>query len=239
MEFTLLQGIPGLVHGVFLRHGGVSKDSFTSLNAIRGADDEVSVIENRRRIADAVQLGELISCRQVHGDEIRNVVKGDGEIPNCDGLITREIDCGLLALHADCQAALFYDPVKKVVGSLHAGWRGQVQNIYHKMVDRMTSIYGTSPKDLLVCISPSLGPENSEFVHYRTEFPDSFWKHQVKPCYFNLWEISREQLHDAGVLPHHIEIAEIDTFAHPEDLFSYRREKKLGRIEKITEDMAL
>ena len=78
-------------------------------------------------------------------------------------------------------------------------------------------------------ISPSLGPQSAEFTHYRHELPESFWAFQINPNYFNFWEISRWQLETEGILPHHIQIAEIDTRSTPEDYFSYRREKISGR----------
>ena len=131
--------------------------------------------------------------------------------------------------HADCQAAIFYDPVHHAVSCVHAGWRGNVQNIYAHAIAFMAGKFHSQPADILVCISPSLGPHFSEFKNYKTEFPESFWPFQIRPNYFNLWEISRTQLQECGILPHHIEIASICTYANEQDFFSYRRDKVTGR----------
>lgn len=136
---------------------------------------------------------------------------------------------GLLITHADCQAAIFYDPVHRALANVHSGWRSSVQNIYLETIHKMRERYGSRPEDLRVGISPSLGPEAAEFRDFKTLFPEPFWSFQTKAEYFNFWEISRWQLISAGVLPHHIEIAGICTYSTPKDWFSYRREPCSGR----------
>ena len=131
--------------------------------------------------------------------------------------------------HADCQAAIFYDPVHHALANVHSGWRGNVKNIYQTTILKMASVFGTKPQDLLVGISPSLGPQHAEFKNYKVEFPEHFWSFQVCPEYFDLWAIARHQLEEAGVLPYHIEIAGICTYANKEDCYSYRRDKVTGR----------
>lgn len=231
LEFELLQDIPEIVHGVFLRHGGVSHPPFHSLNMGLG-DDPLAVIENQRRICTILGISELIHGKLVHGKHLEIV---ENEVPAecCDGLITQTKGVGLLTSHADCQAAIFYDPIHKAIANVHAGWRGNVQNIYREAVLKMEHAIGTKPEDLLVCISPSLGPDASEFKNYREELPSSFLPYQFKPYHFNLWEIARDQLEDAGVLPHHIEIACLCTFQQSQDFFSYRRDKVTGRNATI------
>lgn len=183
---------------------------------------------------ETLKLEKLISAHQVHGINIEHVEMPKEEFLNCDGLMTSHKNWGLLTLHADCQAVIFYDPIHKAIANIHAGWRGQVQNIYRETISKMALTFGTLSQDLIVCISPSLGPQNSEFKNFRTELPEQFWQFQVKPMYFDLWAIAQHQLEACGVLSHHIEIAKIDTYAHPLDFYSYRREKAAGRKEKIT-----
>lgn len=232
LEFDLLTEIPGLVHGVLLRHGGVSSAPYHSLNAGGGSgDDPQKVDRNRKIIQDTFNLPSLISGYQKHGINIACPLHGD--LGDCDGLMTNQPGYGLMIKHADCQAAIFYDPVHRAVANVHAGWRGNVQNIYAETVKAMRAQMGSRPEDLLVCISPSLGPEASEFKNYKTELPEPFWSFQIKPTYFNLWEISRYQLLECGILPHHIEIASICTHANEKDFFSYRRDKVTGRNSTV------
>jgi hypothetical protein len=231
LEFELLAEIPHLRHGVFLRHGGVSQPPFDSLNAGGGTGDLPEHAEqNRALIQSAIGAKALISERQTHSDELALIKStADMKKEECDGLITKEKELGLMIKHADCQAAIFYDPEHHALGVIHAGWRGQVKNIYAKTIAFMQNTFASSPDNLLVGISPSLGPQASEFIHYKNEFPPQFWDYQIKPNYFDLWEISRMQLQAAGILPHHIEIAGLCTYSEPSDFFSYRREKVTGR----------
>jgi len=107
-----------------------------------------------------------------------------------------------------------------------------VQNIYAKTIQKLTEL-GSKPKDLLVCISPSLGPEKAEFINHKTELPESFLPFQVKENYFDFWEISKWQLEEAGVQEKNIEIARICTFCDEKDFFSYRRDTKTGRTGTV------
>ncbi len=113
--------------------------------------------------------------------------------------------------HADCQATIFYDPEHNAIANVHCGWRGNVQNIYRATAFEMRKTFSSKPENILVGISPSLGPEKSEFINYRKEFPESFLPYEIKPTYFDLWAISRMQLEASGILPHHIEVASICT----------------------------
>jgi polyphenol oxidase len=231
LEFALFQDFCSMRHYVFLRHGGVSQGSFASLNAGGGSGDLSELVDaNREKMRAVLGCSYLVGSAQVHKSRIEVVSLGSLDVAReCDGLVTQEADVGLFMKHADCQAAVFYDPIKKVIGCVHAGWRSNVENIYEKMVSLIKDQFQSKAEDLLVGISPSLGPCCAEFIHYQEEFPKSFWDFQVTPYYFNLWEIGRRQLLDSGVLPSHIEIASICTKCNPQDFFSYRREKISGR----------
>lgn len=229
LEFELLADEPGFKHAIFLRHGGCSESPFDSLNAGGGSGDHAHAIaKNREKIARLMGVKTLISTNQVHGAEI-GLVTAAPFAETCDALVTQEKAMGLMIKHADCQAAIVYDPIKQVVANIHSGWRGSVQNIYAKTIDFLKRTAGSKPENLLVGISPSLGPECAEFIHFRKELPESFWQFQVRPNYFDFWAISRAQLHEAGVLPHHIQVAELCTFKEKSDFFSYRRDKVTGR----------
>lgn len=237
LEFELFANHPNLIHAVFLRHGGVSTGVCSSLNANykRTGDSHENVRENKSLMQDVLKLEHLISIDAVHGINIESVNEPQEEIPNCDGLTTNRKNWGLLTTHADCQTAIFYDPVQQALSNVHAGWRGQVGDIYSQTINKMCSTYGSKAKDILVAIAPSLGPQNAEFIHYRTEFPQEFWSFQVKPNHFNLWDIARFQLEKCGIQSQHIQIAEIDTFANPADFFSYRRGcKASGKNVNVT-----
>lgn len=227
VEFELFSKIPGLVHGTFSRLGGVSSPPFHSLNVgLSVGDDPECVAKNLSAVQRSLGLSSLLPMTQVHEDSI---LLASSLLSPCDGLVTSKRGVGLLVQHADCQAALFYDPIHRAVAAVHAGWRGLVKQIYKKALHALAFHFGTKPQDVLVGISPSLGPNCAQFLHYQTEFPKALWRFQHTPFHFNLWEASRFQLEESGVLPSHIEIAGICTYSHPEEYFSYRRQKITGR----------
>jgi YfiH family protein len=155
--------------------------------------------------------------------------KNCDKIVAADGLFTTEKNLGLAVMHADCQAAIFYDPVHEAIGVVHAGWKGSVQNIYLRMFEAMHRDIGTQPHHLIVCISPSLGPDHAEYKNYKQDFPEEFWDFQVRPNHFDFWAISKKQLTACGILEKNIEISNVCTYCNASDYFSYRREKETGR----------
>lgn len=231
LQFDLLLNCQELFHAVFLRQGGVSKGPFESLNlAYEIQDQEACVQENLKRVKDLIKIQDLVYARQVHKTHACLIENADLEcIDNCDSLMTQKQNLALMIKHADCQAAIFYDPINRALSNVHCGWKGNVQNIYAASIQKMQSLFGTKAEDLLVAISPSLGPNRAEFLHYKKELPQEFWQFEEKKDHFNLWEIAAFQLKNAGVLKHHIEMAKICTFEESSDFFSYRREKICGR----------
>lgn len=231
-QFNHLLECKKLTHGIFTKHGGLSTGSYSSLNiGLSIQDKDIDVAQNRLRIKQHLNLESIKWTFQVHGDTLQSLTNPEQETNNCqgDGLMTDLKGIGLGIKHADCQAAIFYDPVQHILANIHCGWRGNVLDIYKKTITSMASLYGCRAENILVGISPSLGPQNSEFINYRDEFPEPLHSFQVFPNYFNLWEISRWQLEMCGVLPHHIEIAQICTYEAKEDWYSYRRDKVTGR----------
>ena len=244
VTFKLLSDVRGLEHGVFTRHGGVSRPPYASLNAAWNIGDaSENVRDNLNRIKDAIGLDRLVAAPQVHGDAVHVVdeaaldgfedhgpvlVAGPG-----DALVTASPGIGLMIKIADCQAVFLVDPVRKVVANVHSGWRGSVANILAATVGVMRSRFDCRPADILAAISPSLGPCCAEFKNYREELPSSFVAYQSKPQYFDFWAISRSQLVNAGLAPENIEAAGRCTVCEADRFFSYRAEKTTGRMAAV------
>jgi copper oxidase (laccase) domain-containing protein len=55
----------------------------------------------------------------------------------------------------------------------------------------------------------------------------------IRPDYFDLWEISRHQLMDAGIREDRIELAAVCTKCRTDLFFSYRGEGTTGRFATI------
>lgn len=229
LEFEIFSQFPKLQAVVVLRHGGKSLKEFRSLNlSYTVGDDPQTVKLNEDKLMSMLKLKQIQRGILSHG---KTIVEAGFEKDYCtyDGVTTNQLNLGLVITHADCQAACFYDPINHAVANVHAGWRGSVQNIYAETVNFMVKTYGSKPSDLHVGISPSLGPHDAEFIHYKTELPENFWQFQVKDNHFDFWKISRMQLVECGILDEHIQIASISTFSNPQDYFSYRLHQVTGR----------
>ena len=231
IEFDLLEHYPHVVHGVFLRHGGTSEGKFGSLNTGESVGDHPDRVKvNRESIRKVINLPKIVYAHQTHGVGVQRVTaKTLDKVPAADALFTTEKNIGLGVTHADCQAAVLYDPVHEAIAVVHAGWRGSAQNIYARTIEAMQRDIGTQPHNLLVCISPSLGPDHAEYKNYKHELPEDFWSFQVKSNYFDFWAISKKQLSQCGVVDKNIEISGVCTHCNPKDYFSYRRDKETGR----------
>lgn len=231
LEFDLLSNQPGVAHAVFERHGGVSAGAFATLNVSDNVGDHPdSVKVNRERIRQILGVDHLVFPHQQHGINTVRITQANAKHSHqADALFTTEKGIGLAVAQADCQGVIFFDPRHQAIAVAHVGWRGNVQNLLATVVNTLKTTLGTNPKDLLVCISPSLGPDHAEFKNYKSEFPEDFWSFQGKPHHFDLWAISNFQLSRCGVPEKNIEIAQICTACSSKDYFSYRNQQKTGR----------
>jgi hypothetical protein len=234
-QSPLLAAFSELRHGFFTRQGGAGLSPYHSLNlSLTVGDRREAVAENRRLVQQALGLTALADATQEHGRR-EAVVAGNpggpaGEMKvAADILLTDRPGVGLLIKQADCQAVVFYDPSRQVVANVHCGWRGQVQNVLGEAVMRLRERFGCGPADLYAAVSPSLGPCCAEFRHFRREFPPEFWPYQVRPNYFDLWRLSRDQLLAAGLKPEHLDLAGLCTRCAAAEFFSYRRDGVTGR----------
>ncbi|MGA3116464.1 MAG: polyphenol oxidase family protein [Syntrophobacteraceae bacterium] len=244
LTFENLSGVPGLVHGVFTRHGGVSLPPYESLNVSwSNGDSPGAVLENLTRIKNATGLEKLVSSRQFHGDAVNFIEKESFKeleerphaliAPPADALATNLAGLGLLIKIADCQSILLADPQSRIIANIHSGWRGSVQNIAGKTVGYLKDRFGLNPAQTLAAVSPSLGPCCAEFVNYRRELPEEFQSFQVRPEYFDFWGITRDQLRAAGISDGNIEFAAKCTVCGKADFFSYRAEGPTGRMASV------
>ena len=68
------QALDGTTHGFFGRSGGVSDGLYASLNCGPGSRDaRANVIENRRRVREALGADALVTLGQVHSPDVVTV----------------------------------------------------------------------------------------------------------------------------------------------------------------------
>jgi len=242
-EYSSLKKFPEIRHAVFTRHSGHSPKPFDSLNSsFSVGDDAQCVRKNRDAIRKCLKAEELVFTRQVHGADVQVIESsrrrgGDGTGPGPpvegDALVTRLKQTFLVIQVADCQAIFLYDPHRRVVANIHAGWRSSIRNIVGRTIDVMRERFAVDPRDLTAAIGPSLGPCCAEFIHYRQEIPPSYWGYRLAENRFDFWSISRDQLQAAGVPEENVVTSDLCTRCHPQYFYSYRGEKTTGRFAAV------
>lgn len=244
LTYPAFEKFPEFYHGFSTRLGGVSKGIYSSMNlSFTRGDEEEAVLENYRRIADAIGFSmEGIVCSDqthtVHILQVTEADKGKGvlqkkDYTDIDGLITNVPGITLTTFYADCVPLFFLDPVNKAAGLAHSGWRGTVGRMGEKMVRAMKDAFGSEPENLYAGIGPSICQDCYEVSadvadRFREEFQgyeeDAGLLYKTKPGKYqlNLWKANEIVLTEAGILREHISFPGICTCCNPEFLFSHR-----------------
>lgn len=234
-----------ILHGLFTRQGGVSPEPWHSLN-LGGTvgDTRENVVENRKRIFDVVgrPVESIFDCWQVHGTEVlctRVARPLDSPHQKADAILSDNPEITLFMRFADCVPIFLYDPIKKVTGIVHAGWRGTVDGVAKAAVQKMQACYQSKPEDILAGIGPSIcvdhyeiGRDPSLVENVRQTF-NHHASHVLKEVngsiYFDLQHANQVVLESAGVWQ--VEQAGMCTFTGTGEWFSHRAEHgKAGRF---------
>jgi polyphenol oxidase len=222
-----------LRHGFFGREGGGSSGAFASNNMSVALGDDPDIV-NRNRNKTCMHLGfhgrQLALLKQVHSNRV--VVLTERPDPaiatEADGLVTNRTDLILGVLTADCAPILLADPVARVIGAIHAGWKGAVDGIVDSAVLAMVGL-GADPKNIRAAIGPTISAANYEVG---PEFAaDLVVKHPAaasrisKPDggreHFDLPGFIADQLRNAGVGV--VADSKTCTYAAADAYFSHRR----------------
>ncbi len=231
----------GVAHAFSTRTGGVSAPPWNSLNLSTTRGDEPEhVRENYRRLTAAagVALARLVKAKQVHGDTVRVVTEADlrGDIYDpegyeADGLVTDVPNLSLMVFTADCVPTLLYDPVRRVVGAVHAGWRGTALSVAGKAAARMQTQYGCKPCDILAAIGPCISrccfETHGEVPQAMTEQFGADAAPYMQPLEEEKFKVDLKGLNAlslrlAGVEGEHITISGDCTACNPERYWSHR-----------------
>ncbi len=119
-----------------------------------------SVHEVRPGVEQAVTgPAAVVGMEQVHGKRVEVVEEAkDAWVPACDGLVTDRPGVALVVRSADCLPLIAFDPVRRVVGAAHGGWRGVKAGIPQQLVALFLSKFQCVAGDIRVAIGPAIGP---------------------------------------------------------------------------------
>jgi len=251
LTFENLTAVPGLVHAVSTRTGGVSLAPLDSLNmGFHAEDDLARVLENRRRLVSALgfALRDVVTTHQLHGTNVRVVGRtdaGQGAFRPCeeswasDALVTRDSGLLLMAFSADCPLVMLADAESQVVGLAHAGWRSAFGGILAGTLGAMKQL-GARPERVAAAISPAIGPccyevggELKEAAPLDRETSTRLFREHGDKFLFDLPAFAREMLKRSGVREERIESTDLCTRCHQEMFFSARGSPRTGRYAAV------
>ncbi len=172
----------------------------------------------------------LVIPEQVHSKKILILKNkksfGKLKMEECDGVLTNIPGIVLTVGVADCLPVFLVDPVLKITGLIHAGWKGTLMGIIKEGVENAKSYFGSNPQDLEFVFGPSIGKccyEISESLAIL--FPRDclvFSKGRIR---LDLAKANLKQLLRSGVKREKIFLSNLCTFCKSELFYSFRRDK--------------
>jgi polyphenol oxidase len=216
--------LPGARVAFSTRLGGVSAQPFDRLNlGILTEDEPDAVLENRRRLAAALELApERVAIgRQVHGAELMAhpapqapspFAEPGVEIPEVDGHVVSEPGLAALVFVADCLPVALSGP--RGVAMLHCGWRGLAAGIVPRGVAAIEATHAVIGPGIGSCCYEVGGEVLEAFAGLGDGVADGRM--------LDLAEAARRLLREAGV--EQVESAGLCTSCEGELFFSHRRD---------------
>ena len=212
-------------------------------------DTYQKAIQDYQNLCHAIdsKLEHLVKTNQEHTDEVKivkekiNKEEPDfnlGQYDKTDGLITNQRNRMLSTTNADCILLLFFDPVKKVIANTHSGWRGTLQRISVKTVEKMKKEFDCHSEDIICCICPSIRVCHFEVDGevkecFEKEYKDiNNIKEMIKETIPNKkWNIDTVKINQIilekeGLKPENIIDSGICSVCHSDLIHSYRIEKQ-------------
>ncbi len=196
-------------------------------------------------------IGNICRPKQTHTDKVEKVEDGDEGIyvqkfDNVDGFVTDNKNKVLMLSFADCTPLLFYDPIKNVIANTHSGWKGTLQTIGVKTVQKMMSAYECQPRDIICCIGPHIRKchfEVDEEVKdlFYNKFKDLkgieeiiSYNNETNKYHIDTARINKQTLLNIGLKEENIIDSNICTVCNSDVCHSFRAEKDLsGRAVTI------
>jgi len=272
LPFTKL---PWLIHAFSTRRGGRSRSPCAGLNLGFTEWDRREFVEgNRQRLFRQIDADGFAyaSVRQVHSSHTFAVAWNEaGQLiyrppgaphagqattdpPAGDGLMTAAAGIVLAVRIADCLPVLLVDPDKRVVATVHAGWRGALARVIEKAVGDLHRVFGSRPGQLMAALGPSIraccyavGEEVVEAFQGQFGRADQFFRtppvrpesapdrrsipfisahppEQAPAAHLDLVAVALDQLSSAGVKPSNALVADYCTACRTDLFFSHRKE---------------
>jgi hypothetical protein len=199
-------------------------------------DDVMAVYRNRMYLKDALRLpSEPFWLNQAHGNQAVILPRAPC-IDTADAAYTDRPMMVCAILTADCIPLLICNRQGTEIAAVHAGWRG----LATRVIERTLTLFKCSITDLMAWIGPCIGPDHYT-VHDDVrnacinDLPDgaleAFTSNGRGGWQADLVKLAVMQLANAGIID--IATSNLCTYAESSLFYSYRREKKTGRMASL------
>lgn len=211
-KFSNLSKFNEIIHGISTRNYGDMRS---------GRIPQENIVRNRKAFFYdlGISLDEVVVARLSHKTKIVMVgkeEKGRGSddpktaIPATDGLITSNKDVFIMVTVADCLPILIYDPMAQIVAVLHAGWRGIIDQIIPKAIEKLKNL-GSEPENLIIGVGPAICQrhfivKNDVLEQFRDLYPSVTFVRN-NDGYVDLKKAVEIDLKKAGVIKTNLEIS--------------------------------
>jgi YfiH family protein len=260
LQFEGLRAWPEVAHAVFTRRGGYSSAPYDGLNlSISTGDDLATVRRNRQIVSDALGL-PLVSAFPTHGAAVAILdremaaeawrhedwaaqVRERMRASHADAMLTDVPGMALFWAYGDCAPVLLYDARQRVVGLVHAGWRGTAQAITAKTVATMQARFGARLEDIHAAVGPAIGAccyevtdaVRQSFAAELLAQEAAIFVERAAPndpgatrLYLDVGASNERQLLLAGIAPDHVEVSGYCTGCESDLFYSNRRGPRHG-----------
>jgi len=238
---------PDLVHAFsprsFERERGVREDLLLGRKA-----DPRSSSQHRQLLLENLNIGskELFFVKQVHGDRVfvlDDPQKSADQVEQeeADALITHLTEKPIAVLTADCVPVILYDPEKHVAGVIHAGRKGTQMRIVSKTMSKLSRVYGSRSKDVVMALGPAIGGccyevDDACIAPFRENYRG--WEGFVTAnsqsrFMLDLLKANAMDAVQAGISKENIHRSDECTSCNNDRWFSYRKEGTTGRIVSL------
>jgi YfiH family protein len=227
-------------HCFYTKKNGFSDGIYQSLNCSLGSNDKkANVIKNLEFVSKniGVKNNNLILMNQTHSNKVIVVDGLNKSLSrfNSDALITDLKDVAISVLTADCVPIILYDEVNKIIGCIHAGWKGAISGIIENTIQEFSKL--NKKIKITAAVGPCIGSKSYEvdsdfynnFLNISKENQIFFEKTTNNKFLFDIRKYVNKRLIDCEVL--NIDNIELDSCKDDKNFFSYRRSQKLNEID--------
>lgn len=248
MQQANLVRASGLAYPFLGCHGVTAATSMSGPNdsfnlALHTGGNIWRALKNRRLFFKSLRISpeEIVCLNQIHGARViiagkkhagcgatthATAITGDAVITDIPGL-------PIAIFTADCLPILIFDRAKKIIGLVHAGWRGAAKGILARTLAAMKKRFQSKPRDIIITNGPYI---SGCCYEVSKDFGENFRKAKLEDrkgrTYLDLFNSTIAQALDAGIPPRNIRHRKICTMCG-KGFFSYRRDGTSSRMATV------